>query len=328
MPKKPNRPLTTLIFPKSGPTRFKQEVLPREKHELEIEITNRFVESLNLTDGQKYQNLGTCDEPGDTLLRDDSGEKIYLQIGEAVDVHRIKTITRRESYSKELCRVPELCSLFRGVQVLVCDTGEIRDLPKIGVKQGRIILEELSAKFLLLRDIVPTLHLNADGEAKGKQTYFNLESAKLRIDIKLLRYEKQKHNSFKWLWTGSHQVRAGDVLENISMVIEGKCKHYSKIDDNFWLMVYSVDTHCDAALEASLSLMLRELDPPFQKVYLFFPLGDAGETKLIYPSEPIVSATEPTEKKKLLFRLLPQDAIPKWDDPRWEEIACEENSII
>jgi hypothetical protein len=322
MPKKPARPLASLVFPKSGPPWLKLHSLPTDKDKLELEIANRFVSALKNAAGENYRCEGHASEPGDVLLRADNGDSICLQIGEAVDAHRIKTTQRRNEYASQVWKGNvELRSSYRGVQVALIDGGEARDLPRISSKDGQRVLGGLARNLRELIPIVGSLPSNDEGQFRGKATRLDVLSVPMVLHVRLLRYGPPvEKNPAKCLWTGAHPIREGDALERFTEVVTNKASQYGNIDSRFWLMVYSLDSYCEPHTENSLSNTLKQIEHPFERVYLFSPQGLTGEVRELFPNRS-ESVRRPTgDMKKVLIRLLPEDAMPRWDDPRWKSV--------
>ena len=97
VPTKPDRPLTSIVFPKSGSSYFRKVGLPETKDELERAIVERFVEVCRVR-GEELQHEGRPAEPGDALLIDGNGENVHLQLVEVVDIRRIRTNLARKGY--------------------------------------------------------------------------------------------------------------------------------------------------------------------------------------------------------------------------------------
>lgn len=207
------------------------------------------------------------------------------------------------------------------MQVALIDAGEARDLPSPSSKDGQSVLRELSGQLRSLAPIVNSLPSNKGGQLKGKETYVAVPSISMRLNVRLLRYAppSEKHPA-KWLWTGTHQIREGDNLQRFREVINKKSAQYADIGLPFWLVVYSLDTSCEPDEEISLFNSLKEGDHPFERVYLFFPRGASGEVRELFPNRPEHIRPVSADSKKVLFRMLPEDAIPKWDDPRWQSV--------
>ena len=101
VPTKPDRPLTSIVFPKSGSSYFRKVGLPETKDELERAIVERFVEVCRVRGGE-LQHEGRPAEPGDALLIDGNGENVHLQLVEVVDIRRIRTNLARRCCMKTL----------------------------------------------------------------------------------------------------------------------------------------------------------------------------------------------------------------------------------
>lgn len=319
MSRKHERSISAMVFPKNGSPRLKLDYLPTDIHERDYEIAQRFTVKLNELTGENLQCDQRAIEPADILLHDKTGTEIYLQIGEAVDFHRAITTDLREKYGSLLWNDDNLCSIYQGIQVAILDMGEARDLPKTSTEEGKSFLKELSSQLYSLKEIADSLPLNAKGEFKGKEVFFNIHSIPMLINVRLLRYAKRtKINPCKWLWAGTHQVRPEDFSEIFTKLLNKKTKRYGNIKNPFWLLIYSIAPYYEQDTANSLSSMLENLDHPFDRVYLFYPRGISGALWELFPSPESRPTNSLPESKKLLFFLLPQDATPKWDDPRWK----------
>ena len=327
MPKKPDRPIVSMRFPNRGSPQLKLETLPTDKDELEAAVAERVVAAINASGAEKYECAGKSPEPGDILLKSQAGDELYLQIAEAVDAHRACTNANRERYGALLWTMdPELSMLYQGVKVALRNAGEARDLPPPNSPNGRAVVRELVAELRALEPVVQSLPKNEAGQRKGKETYISIPAASLRLTVRLLRYAPADGaEPAQWLWTGTHQVRPGDSLDAFTDVVRRKSGHYAEINAPFWLVVYSLDCWCDREEEIALRGLLNQRQHRFDRVYLFYPLhAPAGELRQLYP-ETHESPLPPGEAPgKLLCRFLPQDAFPKWDDPRWRPVPTSD----
>jgi hypothetical protein len=322
VPEIPDRPITSLVFPKSGAPWLKLDRLATDQKELELKIAHRFVSALSEVAEENYLCKGPAPEPGDVLLQEGGGSEIYLQMGQVVDHHRSITTSLRERYASLIWTPnPDLCRLYRGVQVALIDCGAARDLPSPSSRDSIAVLDELSSLLYSLVRVVDSLPTNEEGQLRGKETYVDISSVPMRLHVRLLRYAPPvKEHPVKWLWTGTHQIRDGDYLERFTQVLEDKSMCYGSIDSPFWLLVYSIDLYCARKEQIPLVNLLMESDHPFERVYLFFPRTTGGELTELFPSPPEQPQPQSTESKKLLARFLPQDAIPRFDDPRWRTL--------
>lgn len=272
--------------------------------------------------GEPYRLEDDAPEPADLLLKAERGEEVYLQVTEAVDSHRIRTTDMRNRYGTAVWQKDvELRKAYRGVRVALIDGGEARDLPSLSTKEGREVLQELSSALGNLLPVVNSLPTNKEGQLRGKETWVDIPSASMRLHVRLLRYALNlDENPAEWLWTGGHQIREGDVVEKFLEIIEQKAIHYAGISSPFWLVVFSLDPYCPAAEAKSIARRLKETDHPFDRVYLFFPRGSGGRLDMLFPDHRDFTSDIKSEEKKLLFKFYPQDAMPRWDDPRWQPV--------
>ncbi len=148
-----------------------------------------------------------------------------------------------------------------------------------------------------------------------------MNTIKISLNIRLLRnIASTKNNPAKWLRTGTHQIRQDDKLNRFIEVIKQKINHYSKIVNSFWLLTYSLDTFCDQNELTLIANHLKDHVHPFDFIFLFFPQRELIELFPNFNSKNKIYSSKPG---KLLSRFLPEDAIPKWDDPRWKDADNE-----
>ena len=84
-PRKPDRPIGAIIFPKSGPVRRELEHLPREQKPLELIIGQKFVGAITHFGHGILTDLRLGDEPADLLCTDAAGHPVGIQVTEMVD---------------------------------------------------------------------------------------------------------------------------------------------------------------------------------------------------------------------------------------------------
>jgi len=233
-------------------------------------------------------------------------------------VARIQIKERRSEYGKTLWETyPELQTAYSGVQILIHDYGEAFNLPRVKSSKGQIALRNLAGQLENLIPIVLSLPNNPPGEFKGKETRLQIEEGSHNVMVRLVRYAKADSVSpVKWLWTGSCPGIEPTIDRGFTDLLQKKLSHYSSISTPFWLVLYSLDCHCDNVEQAALLSQLVEKHHPFNRVYLFSP-GYGNEVIRLHPISPKEIPSKPEARKKTLFMLLPEDAVPNWDDPRW-----------
>ncbi len=142
----------------------------------------------------------------------------------------------------------------------------------------------------------------------------------------MVRYAPRTDNAPpKWIWAGSHRVDTDDSITSFKDLLQRKISHYGSLTKPFWLLLYSLDCECGAYEQACLADFLSSNRHPFDRVLIFLPSTIGGEVKQIFPRPEQLPPVEEIERKKLLARFLPEDAIPKLDDPRWVIVGQEHN---
>jgi hypothetical protein len=313
--KRADRPIASLVFPKQGTPWLSVQPLPTEKAALESSIAGRFVKALS-TVGEAYELLDTTDgEPADSLLCGPGAKRVVLQTTEAVDEVRIMASERRRDYGRALWHhAPALAQMFSGVQVAFIDVGQVRDFLRPDTKAGRVVVEAWAAALRQLQPVIDLLPLNEEGQERGKMTFLPSPAGGGNITVRLLRFAPVEDNRRpKWLWLGSHVSREGDAT--------GRITRYGPIRDPFWLLAYSLDTDFEPNEELELRAQLATEPHRFERVYIFFPHGEAsGELRQLFPAPDDGLTRIEQPKGRVLARLLAEDAMPRRYDPRWQEV--------
>jgi hypothetical protein len=85
---KPDRPLSVLVFPKTGRPYMRVEHPPRDQKGLEFALGSKFIGALAHFQGIRLSKLTICpesEEPGDLTCVDEKGRAIKIQVAELID---------------------------------------------------------------------------------------------------------------------------------------------------------------------------------------------------------------------------------------------------
>lgn len=279
-PRKPDRPIASIVFSKKGKVRLNVEHLPRTIKDLELSIGDKFAEAMAHFHQQTLINLMPSEGQDDFTCQREDGTTVRVQVVEAVDQLMWRLEEQRKSYSERL--LPEVAQLISGCRLTIVDMGHKPTLPPIGSKEGLCCLKELVAH----------IHeLGVDDLPVGKRRVRKCSVGSLRISIVLdcERFAPSESNLPMQLhWSGGWVIiddeRRSIIADTIAKKIQ---QHYSKPREEFWLLVYSRDV---LATEESPEIteavgLLKQTQHPFDEVWFFFPYSNRklGHLVRIWP---------------------------------------------
>ena len=158
-PLKPNRPIGVLVFPKEGAPYTKSESLPRTQKELELNIGQKLLASIQHTTGQIYQDLRLGDdEPADLVCKNKDGKTVEIQVAELVHLDIVSVQNIRRAY-REYIEANHLTVLnkFSGCRVNIVDSGSRDFLPKVDSKVGKRYIKVLVSALKDFADTIDSL---------------------------------------------------------------------------------------------------------------------------------------------------------------------------
>lgn len=158
-PKKPDRPLRSITFPKSGPPRENIEHLPLEQGKLDLEVGMKFIGSLAHFRGETYTGLREGpEEPADLSCFGVNGAEIYIQVTTIVDQLQRTLWQMRNSYREEIVtKHSDALQGFSGCSVTLVDVGDPPYLPRVNRLESGTRIEAV-AQMLGHRSIETTRH--------------------------------------------------------------------------------------------------------------------------------------------------------------------------
>jgi hypothetical protein len=77
-PLKPDRPISSIVFPKSGRPHLKVERLPRTQGELELAIGRKFLGALAHFRDERCSDLRLGSEPADLICKQEDGSEVAI----------------------------------------------------------------------------------------------------------------------------------------------------------------------------------------------------------------------------------------------------------
>lgn len=287
-PLKPDRPVTSIVFPKKGKVSLAAEHLPRTQDELELAIGKKFIGALAHFYGPKLSDLKSGSGRGDLVCNDEQGSVTKIQVVEVID-HKLRRLSEmRQTYAEYIRReYPAVLNKYRGCAVTLVDNGEPPYLPKIKTKDGKQSADHLAAWLADIGDKIYTLeckknriHSSTVGPSERGVTAFIQRFAAAGED-----------GRFSFRWSGGGPSYRSDEPRNVlPAAIKGKIeKHYSKPNEQFWLLCYSTDTllrEDDPDIRESFTL-LDNGNHPFDEVWYIYPYNgvDLGHIVHVWPRQ-------------------------------------------
>ena len=263
-PRKPDRPLRGIVFPKKKPGGFLTEQLPRTQGELELAIAQKFAASLALYHKRRVTiRSDSAPEPADVLADSDNGP-VCIQIVEVVDPVRVQLRRQRSSYKEALEKTLSSWERgrFDGCNLEITDTGAAPFLPEIRKLDGQRALAELQSQLARIGDELHTLE-----GGKYRTRSFDIKGVKLAACI-----ERRFAGVRTLFWAGGKRTVVGEGELLLMGTVKKKiAKTYAKPRRPFWLLAYSTDHIVDVADVQSARGVLTKVKHPFSEVWFIYP---------------------------------------------------------
>ncbi len=273
-PRKPDRPIGAVIFPKSGPVRIEHEHLPREQKPLELTIGQKFVGAMSHFGHAVLTDLRLGEEPADLLCTDAAGLPVSIQVTEMVDEFGVKLNAHRDVYVealKENCA--DTLEMFSGCALEIMDDGMEDFFPPLSRPEGRAMFDELATHLATLAQEIGTL-----GVKKLRHRKWTIEASGNTVHVLCQRHmEGAPETGYAIRWGRQRVFKPEERNALLSDTIRKKIiKGYPPPNHEFWLLVYTTDM-LFAVDDASIGLAAALLNcdsHPFDKVWFFFPYHD------------------------------------------------------
>jgi hypothetical protein len=287
-PLKPDRPLVGIMFPEYGRPHRIIEHMPRTQDELELAVGEKFIGSLAQFYGRKYSDLrsgaGHGDLCGDLLSHDEQGLLIKIQVVEVINQNIRKLREMRKDYREYIiANHGTIFEALRGCTVKLVDDGNPPYLPNIKTQDGRDCASQLVEWLSDLGKDIKSLECK-----KIHRRKITLVPHQREVSVKIERlYPFDNNAKFYFKWSGSGPSWRADKPRNLlPTAIENKInKHYSKPEEPFWLLAYSIDTwyyeEGDPDIQKSVTL-LNETEHPFDEVWYFNPCVNINLGSIIH----------------------------------------------
>lgn len=280
----------------------------------ELQWAQKFVDALAKQGGPTYTIAGRSPEPGDALLvRGEAEPDVYMQITEAVDLHRVAMTVKRERYTQAMWRAaPGMKETFAGLQVIIQDGGRIGELPEPSTPQA----QEFIAYFARCADNTRLENLPLNYITGG--SLLREVTTGVEIHVRVQRYAAA--GPAQWLWGGP--VRILDLAplpEYVRDVVLAKLRHPQclkyKGPNPLWLLAFTRDCQYDIDQEREIQAAAAVGPNPFERIYLL-ELGGPTVRQLYPPG--CAHSPEPPAKPKGF--MLGSDCLPNALDTRFRNI--------
>lgn len=287
-PLKPDRPLSSIIFPKKGKPRAAIEHLPRTQDNLEFAVGEKFIGAMEHFFGEKYSDLESGPGRADLTCRDEHGELIKIQVVEVINQELRQVMDMRSDYLNYLAKeYAEVFEVFRGCRITLADSGDPPYLPSIKTEAGRACAQQLADWLSGIGGEIQTLQCKKMRVLKTK-----VGPSEREISVAVERsdpFSGETQVGFEWGGAGPG-YRADEPRGLLPTAIGHKIKkNYSKPNETFWLLAYSTDTiylEDDPDIVASRAL-LDTSEHPFDDVWYFYPYNNKnlGAIERIWPTK-------------------------------------------
>ena len=240
-PLKPDRPISSIVFPKTGRPYLRVEHLPRTQQELELKVGKKFLGALAHFRGERYTDLSSGRGRGDLVCKRADGAAIRIQVVEIVDQDRRLVQAMRTSYADAvLSQHPEVLAPFRGCAVTLVDSGDPPYLPKVSTRKGQKCMEEIVDALTTIGSQINSLPVR---KIRTRKVQIGSDGRDVHVICeRFAPHEADEHFSFRWAG-GDRGYPLGQRRPLLSGAVEQKIrKCYSKPQTPFWLLAYSTDT--------------------------------------------------------------------------------------
>jgi hypothetical protein len=281
---KPDRPLASLAFSKTGKVRLEIEHLPRTKKELELSIRRKFVSSLSHFHNRWLSDIRSGGGRGDLICKDMDSSIIKIQVVEMIDPILSILTQRRTSYRQRIMsEYSEILDLFQGCYISISDTGNAPFLPPIQKKEGIVCLRQIVAKLADLGENIASLPIE-----KIRVCEWKIGKEEVELLFLCERFApKDMGLPYSFRFSGTRYFSPGEYRYFLRDAIRNKIeKRYSKSEEKFWLLVYSTDTlltYDDPDILESVN-SLKAKSHPFDAVWYMYPYDNSelGHLLLIW----------------------------------------------
>lgn len=237
-PLKPDRPIASIAFPKSGRPHLEVERLPRTQRELELAIGSKFLGAPAHFRSERYADLRPGSEPADLVCKRKDGSEVAIQVVEVVDQNVRLLQTMRSSYVAAIeAKHHAVLATFSGCSVTLVDSGAPPYLPPVKTAPGRASLLQLASGLTVIASDISSLQLR---QIRSRRLSIGPD----RTDVHVLceRFAAGGDDvPFSFQWSGGYRVDQPRRI--LSGAVEQKLrKRYAKPAAAFWLLAYSTDT--------------------------------------------------------------------------------------
>lgn len=319
MPDKPARPIEMMTWAETGKRYIHQTKFSLDHKQLERDWANRFVRLWNARNPAEHLAVDASldfKEPADLWLINGAGQRIDLQIVEAVDAQRLaregfKRYVQKALLDTDCDETRSLVSALSGTQIVLTEHTPFELLPK-NTRQGR--REVVSNVRAALWECVRAAPLMPGGIGNYEVSrWMNFQACEgMEMMLHSSRYASADlGRPFKFLWLIGDVVK-DDPPRYFEAAIKKKLDlGYLRGENALWLLVYSVD--CSMSLEEEghiLAMLNTRQDNPFSRILA----ADAGYPVQVYPH---VDNTSKLTARMAASTALVSQFLPDLLDDRW-----------
>lgn len=240
MPKKPDREIRSIVFPKKGSVYPNIERIAGKQEEQDLAIANKLIKTLEKNGMGIYKNLRIGSNTTDDIVcQDEDGRIIEIQVTGPTDDNIRLLRQMRESYINAIrFELLELQKVFSGCRVTIVDSGEPPYFPAVNSNDGPRIIKELIGTLTDLSSRIDTLEV---GKIRSRKMHIGPYKKEIGVIIERLFPYKQNITG-ELHWTGSLPIYGGMGPKLIlSNIVSKKAKKYAKPKAEFWLVIYTTD---------------------------------------------------------------------------------------
>lgn len=258
IPRKPDRPIGAIIFPKNGPVRKELEHLPREQKPLELIIGQKFVGAITHFGHGILTDLRFGDEPAHLLCTDAAGHPVGIQVTEMVDEFGAKLNAHRDNYLRALKKsCADMLAKLSGCALEILDDGTEDFFPPIIRPDGQAMFKELASHVATLAQEIDSL-----GVKKRRHRKCTIGASRTTISFLCQRHmEAGPETGYDIRWGRQRVFKPKEQNALLSDTIRNKIRRsYTPPNHEFWLLVYTTEmpfTADDPSIGIAAALLAR-----------------------------------------------------------------------
>jgi hypothetical protein len=256
------------------------ETLPELKDAREWVIAEKFVAILRRTEQRELNQLERLDPDRPDFLAREGSRAIELELIEITEPRTERKRATQQSFAQGISElVRDLFPHWDGLEIQLHDGYQSVPYPPVRSRQGKRLVE-------FIAQCLRSAATNFEVMAPGHQQIYEWQNAPGQVTVAALVTRVSPSGSGRPVtlrYSGTFPTTVDEVQSRLSRTVGKKLsKHYARDPSrSYWLLAYelgfpSVWTTRGRAVDLARELLGAE-DHPFDEVWYFYPLPEAGD---------------------------------------------------